>query len=159
EKIAKGPKGRRFGSDPGRPLGEHPELGGPVVVKSGRYGPYVSHDSVNATLPKDKTPETVTLEEALPLLAARAAQIAAGGGRRPFARGKTAKSGKAAGKAARGATTKPAVLEKSAKQAKEPREARGEAKGKTTRAAAPKKAGPSAQKPIKPVPSKSVPAK
>jgi topoisomerase IA-like protein len=54
EKIAKGPRGRRFGSDPSRSLGEHPEKGGPVVVKSGRYGPYVSHDGVNATIPKTK---------------------------------------------------------------------------------------------------------
>jgi DNA topoisomerase I len=92
EKIAKGPRGRRFGSDPGRPLGEHPDKGGPVVVKSGRYGPYVSHDGINATLPKDRAPETITLEEALPLLAARAEQIANGGGRRPLKRGKATKS-------------------------------------------------------------------
>ena len=32
--------------------------GGPIVAKNGRYGPYVSHDGVNATLPRDKTPET-----------------------------------------------------------------------------------------------------
>ena len=38
--------------------------GGPIVAKNGRYGPYVSHDGVNATLPSDKTPETITLEEA-----------------------------------------------------------------------------------------------
>ena len=66
-------KGRRFGADPGRPLGDHPDKGGPVVVKKGRYGPYVSHDGVNATLPSDIAPETVTLEQALPLLDARAA--------------------------------------------------------------------------------------
>ncbi len=125
EKISKGPKGRRFGSDPGRPLGEHPEKGGPVVVKSGRYGPYVSHDGVNATLPKDKAPETITLEEALPLLAARAEQIAAGGGRRP-SRGKTAKSAKttdkpakeAKGKAAKPAPKAAETAEKPAKLAK-----------------------------------------
>jgi len=96
EKIAKGPRGRRFGGDPGRPLGEHPDKGGPVVVKSGRYGPYVSHDGINATLPKDKAPETITLEEALPLLASRAEQIANGSGRRPPKRGRTVQAAKAA---------------------------------------------------------------
>lgn len=52
-------------------LGEHPE-GGKVQVFGGKYGPYVKHGKVNATLPKDKTPENVTLEEAIELLAARA---------------------------------------------------------------------------------------
>jgi len=91
EKIANPKSRRRFGGDPGRALGEHPDKGGTVVAKVGRYGPYVSHDGINATLPRDKAPETITLEEALPLLAARAEQIANGGGRRPT-RGKTAKS-------------------------------------------------------------------
>ena len=72
EKSAKGPRFRRFGSDPGRPLGEHPTKGGPIVAKNGRYGPYVSHDGINATLPRDKTPETITLEEAAALIDARA---------------------------------------------------------------------------------------
>ncbi|HWF97219.1 MAG TPA: type I DNA topoisomerase [Xanthobacteraceae bacterium] len=72
EKIAKGPGKSRFGAAPGRPLGEHPDKGGPIVVKSGRYGPYVSHDGVNASLPSDKTPETLTLEEAVSLIDARA---------------------------------------------------------------------------------------
>jgi len=71
EKIARGPS-RRFGADPGRALGDHPEKGGPVLVKKGRYGPYVTHAGVNATLPADKAPEDITLPEALALLAARA---------------------------------------------------------------------------------------
>jgi DNA topoisomerase I len=71
EKIAKGPR-RRFGADPGRALGMHPTRGGPIVAKNGRYGPYVSHEGVNATLPTDKTPETITLEEATALIDARA---------------------------------------------------------------------------------------
>jgi DNA topoisomerase-1 len=92
EKIAKGPRARRFGADPGRSLGEHPNGGGPVVAKSGRYGPYVSHNGVNATLPNDKTPETITLEEAVALIEARAAKgggrsVRRGGGRK--ARGKS----------------------------------------------------------------------
>ncbi len=72
EKRAKGSRGRRFGADPGRPLGDHPVKGGAVVAKNGRYGPYVSHNGVNATLPADKTPETVTLDEAVALIDARA---------------------------------------------------------------------------------------
>ena len=74
EKIAKGPRARRFGADPGRSLGEHPK-GGPVVAKNGRYGPYVSHNGVNATLPNDKTPDTITLDEAVALIDARASKI------------------------------------------------------------------------------------
>ena len=40
----------------------------PVVVKNGRYGAYATHDGVNATLPSDKTPESITLEEAVALI-------------------------------------------------------------------------------------------
>jgi DNA topoisomerase-1 len=79
EKKLKPGRGRRFGVDPGRSLGEHPDKGGPVVAKNGRYGPYVSHDGINATLPADLAPDTITLEQALPLLDARAAR---GGGAR-----------------------------------------------------------------------------
>src|SRR5207302_2160645 len=92
DKQAKGPRKGRFGADPGRPLGEHPDQGGPVVVKNGRYGPYVSHDGVNATLPSDMTPETITLEQALPLLEARAAR----GGGKKAKRGAAAKAAKTA---------------------------------------------------------------
>src|SRR5438093_2937047 len=77
EKRAKRKSGR--GADPGRALGDHPEKGGRIVVKSGRYGPYASHDGVNATLPADFSPETITLEQAVGLLAARRAR---GGKRR-----------------------------------------------------------------------------
>ncbi len=94
EKIAKGPRGR-FGGDPGRSLGDHPDKGGAVLVKNGRYGPYVTHDGVNATLPSDKTPETITLDEAVVLLAARAERT----GGKPARRGKAAKP--ASGKAVR----------------------------------------------------------
>jgi DNA topoisomerase I len=86
EKIAKGPR-RRFGADPGRALGDHPTKGGPITAKNGRYGPYVSHDGVNATLPNDKTPETITLEEAAALIDGRAAR----NGPAPHARPRKAK--------------------------------------------------------------------
>jgi DNA topoisomerase-1 len=57
-----------------RELGEHPEDKKPVDVCNGRYGPYVRHGKVNATLPKDVTPDEVTMDEALSLLAARIAK-------------------------------------------------------------------------------------
>jgi DNA topoisomerase-1 len=93
EKKAKGPRKGRFGADPGRALGDHPDKGGPIVVKNGRYGPYASHDGINATLPSDMTPETITLEQAVGLLDARAAR----GGN-----GKKASAKKANGKKANG---------------------------------------------------------
>ena len=57
-----------------RTLGEHPDDKAPIEVCSGRYGPYVRHGKINATLPKDVAPETVTLEEALEMIAAKAAK-------------------------------------------------------------------------------------
>ena len=74
EKIAKGPSKGRFGANPGKSLGDHPQKGGPVTVKNGRYGPYVSHNGVNATLANDQTPDTITLADAVALLDARAAK-------------------------------------------------------------------------------------
>jgi DNA topoisomerase I len=55
-------------------LGPHPDDGKDITVRSGRYGPYVKHGSTNATLPKDITPEEITLDEALALIAARVAK-------------------------------------------------------------------------------------
>ena len=54
-----------------RELGPHPDDEKPVEVCNGRYGPYVRHGKINATLPKDISPEEVTLEEALNLIAMR----------------------------------------------------------------------------------------
>ncbi|MGA2568018.1 MAG: type I DNA topoisomerase [Pseudolabrys sp.] len=101
EKKANPGRGRRFGADPGKSLGEHPDKGGPIVVKNGRYGPYVSHAGINATLPSDMTPDTVTLEQAIGLLEARAAKVGnAPKGRRAAGR-KTASGKKAASPAAK----------------------------------------------------------
>ena len=66
--------GSRYGAsnDPGRVIGDHPD-GGAVSVKAGRYGPYVNWGKINATLPKGTDAAAVTLEQAIPLLAAKAA--------------------------------------------------------------------------------------
>ena len=63
----------RFGGGgAARVLGEHPE-GGPVAVKQGRFGAYVNHGKVNATIPKGTDPASLTLDDAVALLAAKAA--------------------------------------------------------------------------------------
>jgi DNA topoisomerase-1 len=64
----------RRGASVIKALGEHPELGGEIEVLSGRYGPYVKHGKVNATVPKDHDPEQVTLAEAVELIAERSAK-------------------------------------------------------------------------------------
>ena len=76
-------------------LGEHPEGGGKVQVLSGRYGPYVKHGKVNATLPKDRDPEQVSLQEAVELIAGKSAKGPAKKAPRKSAR-KGAKSNKEA---------------------------------------------------------------
>ncbi|MFN3229363.1 MAG: topoisomerase C-terminal repeat-containing protein, partial [Asticcacaulis sp.] len=58
-------------------LGAHPDTGEAIKVLSGRYGPYIKCGKVNATLPKDLSPEDVTLEQALPLIAAKAGKTPA----------------------------------------------------------------------------------
>ena len=75
EKKSKAPA---RGSSVIKELGEHPDDGKPVNVMNGRYGPYVKHNKINATIPKDEEPDSVTLERALELIAARAAKTGAG---------------------------------------------------------------------------------
>jgi len=88
-------KGGRRGAQKIRTLGTHPEDGEAIDLMDGRYGPYVRYKSINATLPKGRDPETVDLDEALALIAAKAAK---GGGR----------TGKGRGRAGKGSTRKAA---------------------------------------------------
>jgi DNA topoisomerase-1 len=83
---------QRAAAAPGRALGEHPADGKPITVGAGRYGPYVKHRSLYASLPKDMTAEEVTLDQAIDLLAAKAAK--AGPDKAPAA-AKTRKKAKA----------------------------------------------------------------
>jgi DNA topoisomerase-1 len=93
-------------------LGEHPDKGGPVVVKNGRYGPYVSNNGVNATIMGDKTPETITLTEAVVLLDARAEALGQqprrAAGRKKPGEASEAPKGRKKKAAAEGAEKKPA---------------------------------------------------
>ena len=61
---------KEFKNKPLRVLGEHPETGEDVELRDGRYGPYVKHQKTNASLTTQE-PDTVTLDEALGLLAER----------------------------------------------------------------------------------------
>ena len=94
--------GRGAATAPLKDLGAHPESGEPVHVMAGRFGPYVKSGKINATLPKGTVPEDMTMEIALPLLAARAAAAPAKGKKAPAAK-------KAAPKAA---AKKPAAKKK-----------------------------------------------
>jgi DNA topoisomerase-1 len=64
----------RAKAEPVKELGPHPTSGGEIKVMPGRYGPYVTDGTTNATLPKDLKPEDVTAEQAIALIDARAAK-------------------------------------------------------------------------------------
>ena len=99
EKRAGG-KGRAGTAAPLRDLGPHPESGDAIQVMAGRYGPYVKCGKVNATLPKDVTPETVTLEQALELIKAKGGVAKKGGAKKAPAKKAPAKKATTAKKAA-----------------------------------------------------------
>ena len=104
--------GRGAATAPLKDLGAHPETGDPVHVMAGRFGPYVKSGKVNATLPKGTAPEDMTMEIALPLLAARAAAAPAKGKKAPAKKAAAPKA--AARKSA--AKKKPAAKKAAAKK-------------------------------------------
>jgi DNA topoisomerase-1 len=100
-----------------RVLGDHPDDKASVEVCSGRYGPYARHGKINATLPKGVSPDDITLDEALELIAAKAAK---GGGKTKKPAAKPAKAKptktKAAAKTAKPASTKPKAAKTTTKK-------------------------------------------
>lgn len=71
--LKKAGRGGREAAKPLKELGDHPD-GGAMAVMSGRYGPYIKWEKVNATLPKDVDPESVTVEQAIELVNEKAAK-------------------------------------------------------------------------------------
>jgi len=133
-----------------RTLGDHPDDKASVEICSGRYGPYARHGKINATLPKGVSPDEITLEEALELIAAKAAKGGTGktrAAKKPAAKAKTAtKTTKA--KAAPKAKAEPKAAKPAAKKAAAEKVAKPAAK----KAAAKK---PAAKKPAAKKTSKS----
>jgi DNA topoisomerase-1 len=106
-------RGGRGGAPAGRVIGDHPD-GGPVTVHAGRYGPYVKHGSVNATLPQGTDADALTLEDALKLIEARAA---AGGGKKPARKASAKAPAKKAATAKKAPAKKAAAKKPAAKRA------------------------------------------
>jgi DNA topoisomerase-1 len=117
-KIAAGGRGGRSAPAALKDLGDHPD-GGKITVRDGKYGPYVNWDKVNATLPKGKDPQSVTVEEALALIAERAAKAPSGKAKAASGKAKVPAKKKAAA-AEDGAETKTVSKPKAAAKKKAP---------------------------------------
>jgi DNA topoisomerase-1 len=106
----KAARGRSKTATPLKELGAHPESGELINVYDGRYGPYVKHGDINASLSKDESVENFTLQRALELLATKEA---AGGGK---SSSKSKKSTKTAAAKSETATEKTAAKKTTAKK-------------------------------------------
>lgn len=126
EKQAKGPGRGRTAAAALKELGEHPD-GGAITVREGKYGPYVNWGKINATLPKGKDPQSVTVEDALAMITEKA-------GKAPAAKGKAKKAApKASAK-----TTKAAKSDDDGEAKAAPKKAAAKPKSAAKPKAAPK---------------------
>jgi DNA topoisomerase-1 len=118
EAAAGGGRGARGSREPLKVLGAHPRTEAEIKLMEGRYGPYVTDGTTNATLPKSLAPEQLTLEEAAQLIDERAAKGPAPkkGRRAPARKAPAAKAGAKKAPAKRAAAGKGAA--KTAKAAK-----------------------------------------
>ena len=86
--LLRQPKGsRRRAATVLAEVGTHPTSGAPLQVKTGRYGPYVTDGTVNATIPKGKDPKSITRNEAVELIRVREEKLK-DAGKAPRARAK-----------------------------------------------------------------------
>ncbi len=133
---------------PAKSIGEHPADGKPIQLKSGRYGAYIEHNKIRASLPKDVSAETLGVERAVELLAAKAAASGKAPAKTKSAAAKSSTGKSSAGKsaakkvpakkaAAKTSTAKPAAKKSPAKKT-------GAAKPRTSRASG-KKSGAGAE--------------
>jgi DNA topoisomerase-1 len=106
-----GGRGARAAAEPLKTFGAHPESGGEMKLMAGRYGPYVTDGTTNATLPRDKKPEDLTAEEAVTLITEKAAKGPATKGGRKKAAPKKAAAKKAPAKKKAAPKQKAAVKE------------------------------------------------
>ena len=100
EAAANGGRPARGVQAPLKVLGNHPRTALEIKLMAGRYGPYVTDGTTNATVPKSVEPEALTLEEAAQLIDARAAAVPAKKGRKAPAKKKAAPKKKSAAKKA-----------------------------------------------------------
>src|SRR5262249_30918993 len=89
--LAEPSKRRRRGPETIRVIGKHPADNADITLYKGRYGPYVNHDSVNASLPSDIEPAALPLDEAVRLLTERAERAGARKPRRKKTKAASAK--------------------------------------------------------------------
>ncbi len=108
---------------PLRVVGAHPADNAPIELYEGRYGMYVKHGGINATVPTDLKPEELTVDQAVSLLAERAAK---GGGKKP----KAIRAKKTAPAPANDAGDKPVAKKATAKKKAAPKKKAVKAKAK-----------------------------
>ncbi|WP_378942234.1 type I DNA topoisomerase [Paracoccus sp. R86501] len=111
--AAKQTRGRGTAAAPLKELGDHPD-GGAIQVMNGRYGPYVKWEKINATLPRDVEPADLTVEQALELIAAKAAKSPKKAAKKPAAKKPAAKKPAAKKTAAKSTTAKNPATKKTA---------------------------------------------
>ena len=115
-----GARGRGAAAEPIQTFAAHPVSGGVIKLMAGRYGPYVTDGTTNATLPRDKKPEELTEAEAIALIDERAAKGPAKGKKKapakkaaakkaPAKKAAAAKDGTAKAPAKKAAAKKPAA--------------------------------------------------
>ncbi len=107
-------RGRAAPKEPLRVFDKSPVTGEPVKLLDGRFGPYVTDGTTNASLPRDASPEALTFDQALILLADRAA---AGGSKKKKKIAKASKKASSPKKAkTKTASSKKTPVKKSAKK-------------------------------------------